>query len=101
MFELESLRTQWKNKPETIFNEDGELVIKASEKPQKLIEMEKQMKKFESKPSEDWREEATKDIFGFISKRDKFYIEEHYADHMSMKLMQEYEDKQIEFDKKK
>ena len=43
MFELESLRTQWKNKPETIFNEDGELVIKASE-ASKLIEMEKQMK---------------------------------------------------------
>ena len=101
MFELESLRTQWKNKPETIFNEDGELIIQESEKPQKLIEMEKQMKKFESKPSEDWREEATKDIFGFMSKRDKFYIEEGYATEMSIKLMQEYEDKQIEFDKKK
>ena len=26
-------------------------------------------KNLESKPSEDWREEATKDIFGFMSKR--------------------------------
>ena len=41
-------------------------VIKASEKPQKLIEMEKQMKKFESKPSEDWRRSNKRYIWLYI-----------------------------------
>jgi len=100
MFKLESLRTQWKNKPKTTFNEDGDLIIEESEKPQELVEMEKKMKQFEAKPSDDWREEATKEIFGFISKRDKFLYEEGYADHMSMKLMQEYEDRQSRIEKR-
>lgn len=102
MFKLEQLKNQWKNSPVTKFDEEtGDLILGESEKPKELIELEKQMKKFESKPSDDWREEATKDIFGFISKRLKFYAEEAYVTDMSIKLMQDYEDKQIIFDKKK
>ena len=95
MFKLEQLKNQWKNSPVTKFDEEtGDLVLGESEKPKELIKLEKQMNNFASDPKyDDWREEATSDIFGFISKRDKFWAEEAYATDMSIKLMEEYEDK--------
>jgi len=101
MFKLEQLKNQWHNRPQTTFNEEGDLILDKSEKPQELIELEKQMNKFSSDPDYDWRQEATSQLFSLVSKRDKFYIEEGYATEMSIKLMQEYEDKQNKFSLKK
>jgi len=102
MFRLEQLKTQWEWNPKATFNEEGDLILSKSEKPQELIELEKRMSIYyeTSDPDYDWRQEATKEIFGFISKRDKFLYEEGYADHMSIKLMQEYEDKQSRIEKR-